>query len=176
VLPRRGVYVRVYNKQGDIIGSLQRPSTTRLSMEEHFRNALDDCTNTKIPETPAHRHKGKRLSSWLPTPPTSGPRGNKVAKRRAGGDNTSSSKKRVKLGNGGDDNPFLDDATSESSVDWDSDGSDETSVKASKAQRITGGVDAPLLCARVNAWMNPLGTFNRLSGTFTFLNDSSQRD
>jgi hypothetical protein len=136
-------------------------------MEDHSRNALDDCTNTEIPETPTHRHKGKRVSSWLPTPPASGPRGSKVAKRRAGGDNASSSKKRVKLSNGGvDDDPFLDDATSESSLDWDSDdGSDEKSVKVLKVER---GVDNHLLCARVNAWMNPLGTFNRLSGTFAF--------
>ena len=123
------------------------------------RNALDNRTNN--PETPTHRQKHGRVSSLLPTPPTTGSRVNRAGKRRAGEDGIGTLKKRVKATKG-DDDPFLDNVDSDSSSSaYESDSDDEAALnlvnlRAQKQHR----VDASLLCMRQFSLMNPLSSFN----------------
>lgn len=134
------------------------------------RHALDNRTNN--PETPTHRQKPGRVSSFLPTPPATGSRVNRAGKRRAGEDGTGTFKKRVKRTKTEHD-PFLDDVDSSSAYESDSDDDavqDLVNLRAQRQRR----ADASLLCLQKNSLMNPLSAFSRPTCTNIY-SSSSQR-
>ncbi len=121
------------------------------------RHALENRTNN--PETPTHRYKPGGISSFLPTPPTTGSRVNRAEKRRAGEDGTGTLQRRVKMAKV-DYDPFLDDVDSDSSSSaYESDSDDNVGVTLVRAQR-QRRADASFLCTRMTLLMNPLSTFN----------------
>ncbi|KAF8631293.1 hypothetical protein AX15_002614 [Amanita polypyramis BW_CC] len=133
------------------------------------RHALDNRTNN--PETPTHRQQAKRGSLYLPTPPATRSRVNRTAKRRAGADDTETSKKRARLIKV-DHDPFLDSLDSESSTSaYESDSEDEGSINLAKLKAQTKcRANAGVLTTRINTLMNPLVMFDRsLVSTRTIL-------
>ena len=122
-----------------------------------YRHALENRTNN--PETPTHRHKPEGISSFLPTPPTTGSRVNRAEKRRAGEDGTGALQRRVKMAKV-DYDPFLDDVDSDSSSSaYESDSDDNVGLTLVRAQR-QPRADASFLCTRMTLLMNPLSAFN----------------
>ncbi|KAM6495599.1 WD40 repeat-like protein [Amanita muscaria] len=134
-------------------------------MDERLRNVLDDCTNTDVPETPTHRHHGKRVASCLPTPPATRKRVDRGTKRRTCTDNNASAKKRVKLVKGKiEDDPFLDsDSSSGDSSEYESTSEDEGGMSALEAQRSARAREVNARFLRMRACINPLEAFKCLS-------------
>ena len=143
-----------------------------MSPDDH-RHALDNRTNN--PETPTHRQTHGRVSSLLPTPPSTGSRVNRAVKRQAGEDGKGTLKKRAKVTKG-DYDPFLDDADSDSSSSaYESDSDDEAvldlvNLRAQRQRR----ADASFLCMRNISLMIPLSSFNRTT-CMDIHNSNSQR-
>ncbi|KAF8639725.1 hypothetical protein AX17_000987 [Amanita inopinata Kibby_2008] len=130
------------------------------------RHVLFNRTND--PETPTQPRQVKNPSSWLPTPPATGSRVDRSAKRSADADNKETSKKRARLSKGADsDDPFLDNEDSDASTSaYESESDDEGPVnpRTHRGSRVKANTGF-LPCSRLNALMNPFGNSSQASSS-----------